>query len=60
MSMSWQRDVASRKRDERALSKQTVKENLSKTPSNKAAPAAQLTAEAKEDLVQDLDEKLYW
>ena len=37
-----------------------MKENLSKTPSNQTALAAQLTAKAMEDLVQDLDEKLYW
>jgi hypothetical protein len=38
--MSRQREVASRKREEKAQGKQTVKGNLSKTPSNHTALAA--------------------
>jgi hypothetical protein len=38
--MTRQRELASRKRDEKAQGKQTVKENLSKTPSNQTALAA--------------------
>ena len=58
--MSRQKEVATRKRDEKAMSKQGAKENLAKTPSNQKALAAQQTAKANEDLVQDSDEKLYW
>ena len=57
--MSRQKEVATRKRDEKAMSKQGAMEKLVKTPSNQKAIAAQQTAKANEDLVQDLDEKLY-
>ena len=40
LSMSRQRELASRKLEEKAQGKQTVKENLSKTPSNQTALAA--------------------
>ena len=59
-STSRQKEVAARQRDEKAMSKQGAKENLSRTPSNQKALAARQTANANEDLVQDLDEKLYW
>ena len=59
MSLSRQKEVATRKRDEKVKSKQTTKENLSKNPNNQRALAAQQTARANEDLVQDLEKKIY-
>jgi len=40
MSMSRQKEVAARQRDEKAMSKQGAKENLSKNPNNQKALAA--------------------
>jgi hypothetical protein len=60
MSMSRQKEFSLKKRDEKAKNKQTAKENLSKTPTNQKALVAQLTAKANEDLVQNLEQELYW
>jgi hypothetical protein len=40
MSTSRQKEVAARQRDEKAMSKQGAKENLSKNPNNQKALAA--------------------
>jgi hypothetical protein len=59
MSMrSRQREVATRKRDKKAQSKQKNQANLSKTPSGQKALTSQLTAKANEDLVIAEDDEL--
>jgi rRNA maturation endonuclease Nob1 len=59
MSMgSRQKEVATRKRDKKAKSKQKNHANLSKTPSGQKALTLQLTAKANEDLLIAEDDEL--
>jgi hypothetical protein len=56
--MSRQKQIATKKRDQKDSQKQANKVNLSKTSSNQKALSSQLHSKANEDLVKDADREL--
>ena len=56
--MSRQKDIATKKREEKAHQKQGKKVNLSKTSSNQKALSSKLISKANEDLAQEVDRDL--